>query len=257
MEKKVLTEAVITRNEWRSILQKTMSRGEIISHVLLCGSEPTTTGTIYGLGLRKSFGSQSGWAKVVVTPHAISSFKSDAGNDLVLTIAARVHYERTFFVECELVNITTSSAELMYFTETDELQMAISQLLSQALWHTMFKYDGLDMVYVPAQEKEVPAFVFLSTNNNYTALTTTSKSVLAPGVMQINALSEPAFWRPTCFMQVSPFEVRCRVDTDESLDVAELQDTVKQAVLTFNASISEPEAGPIIYTDSESPNSLA
>lgn len=217
-------------------LKYTMPRGEIHDYVLLCGGRPTLNGVIHGLGLRKSDG--AGWAKIVITPDASSSFTCDEdGGNPVLTVAASVRQARFFMVDGTLVNIKTSSRDLQQFEDSDEVKDPISLLLIQALSLTLNKYYGFCMVPTPGVDVEHPAFVFTTHLGSFIALTTTSKTQQAPGSLYISylqaGLRSRTFWRPTCFIPLT--ETPYIVPWGKPVDVAELRAVVKSAVLTFNA----------------------
>lgn len=244
-----------------------MPRGELNDHVLLCGGRPTLTGTIHGLGLRKTI-PPFGWAEIVITPDAASSFtcEEDGGNP-VLTVSASVREARRFKVDREIVNITTSITELQQFEDSDEVKDPISLLLIQALRHTLHKYHGFCMVSIPGVTKEHPAFVFASSLGKLTALTTTSKSNQSPGIIYISYLQSGlrgrTFWRPTCFVPQSG-EKPFIVPWGKPIDVAEVQAVVKSAVLTFNAFNCDHElydddgnaVTATVFSDAECPYSL-
>lgn len=245
-----------------------MPRGELNDYVLLCGGRPTLSGTIHGLGLRKSTG--VGWAKIIITPDAPSSFTCDSdGNNPVLTVAASVREARSFMVESVIVNVTTSSSDLQQFEDSDEVKDPISLLMMQALRLTLHKYHGFCMVPIPGVAKEHPAFVFTTYLGSYIALTTTSKSNQSPGILYVSylqgGLRERTFWRPTCFIPLT--ETPFMVPWGKPVDVAELQAVVKSAVLTFNAfncdhvahQIYDDDGAPVttmVYSDADCPYSL-
>lgn len=214
--------------------QNSMPRGELTEFILLCSFEDRTNNLVHGIGLRKSI---SGLIRINVVRGSSSFTEDEGGNGPLLVVSARVDQPRSFRVNPELHYVKVNPRELTRFREREDVKECCGSLLLVALAHTLHEFYGVCNVPIPGVSDLHPAFVFISSSGEYTALTLTSSVLKAPAVICVNhiqpALDERTFWRASCFQ---PLAVRPRIETwAREMDVAALKAIITSTVFTFNA----------------------
>lgn len=223
-----------------------MPRGELENFVLLCGFEDSKN-VIHGIGMRKC---HAGSIKIEIDCIKKSSFTPE--NGLLVASNKRSEQHKTMRVNPELIYVKTSAPSLLIrFNDKPDTKDAISSLLTFALSHTLHTYHGFCMANTPDVDELHPAFVFISSSGQYTALTITTTMLRIPASIYVNhfqpGLDEPSFWRATCF---EPQESKPKIEPwAREVNVNDLRATILTTVLTFNAMNGEvpepPEEDPI------------
>lgn len=207
-----------------------MPRGELSDYILLCSYEDTNR-TLHGLGMRKMFAPlQDNCIRIEIAPVAASTFSKYTG----IIISADVEVPKVLYVSPELSYVHAKSEALSRFKDSDDVKDSISLLLEEGLRHTLNEYYGFCLVQIPGTTQARPSFVFISTNGQYTALTTMTRM---PAVAYVNylqpALRGRTFWRASCF---EPLPSQPKIVTwAKDIDVTALITVVTSCVLTFNA----------------------